>query len=172
MGLVFNLGLLGFFKYADFVIWNINWLFELKLNPLVAVLPLGISFFTLQQIGFLVDSYEGLAEEKSFIDYAVFVSFFPQLVSGPIVHYGHLMPQIENKENKRFNLDQFSLGIFLFCMGLTKKVLISEAFSSFAKPGFDEASTLDFLAAWKTSLSYTFQLYFDFSGYTDMALVS
>lgn len=152
IGLVFNIGLLSFFKYSGFL------------------LPLGLSFFTLQQIAFLIDSYEGLAEEKTFIDYAVFVSFFPTLISGPIVHYQHLMPQIESTENKRFNLNQFSTGIFIFCLGLTKKVLISEAFASWAKPGFDEALSLDFLAAWKTSLSYTFQLYYDFSGYTDMAI--
>lgn len=158
LGLVFNVGLLCFFKYAGLV------------GFAQILLPLGLSFYTLQQIGFLVDSYEGLAEEKSFVDYALFVSFFPQLVSGPIVHYQHLMPQIENPDNKRFNLNQFSLGLFMLCLGLTKKVLISEAFAGWARPGFDEAMSLDFLAAWKTSLAYTFQLYFDFSGYTDMAI--
>lgn len=157
-GLVFNVGLLAFFKYAG------------VLDIAHIALPLGISFFTLQQIGFLIDSYEGLAEEKSFLDYAVFVSFFPQLISGPIVQYQQMMPQIENQENKRFHLDSFTLGLFVFCIGLTKKVLISEAFAGWAKPGFDELSTLDFLLAWKTSLSYTFQLYYDFSGYTDMAI--
>ena len=158
LGLVFNIGLLCFFKYAGL------------LGFAQIALPLGLSFFTLQQIGFLVDSYEGLAERKEFLDYALFVSFFPQLVSGPIVHYQHLMPQIENADNKRFQINQFSLGLFVFCIGLTKKVLVSEAFASWAKVGFDEAGSLDFLAAWKTSLSYTFQLYYDFSGYTDMAI--
>ena len=157
-GLVFNVGLLFFFKYAGLI------------GFAKIALPLGISFFTLQQIGFLVDAYEGLNTEKSFLDYTVFVSFFPQLISGPIGHFQHLMPQIENPENKRFNIDQFSLGLFVFCLGLTKKVLISEAFASWAKPGFEAGATLDFLAAWKTSLSYTFQLYYDFSGYTDMAI--
>jgi alginate O-acetyltransferase complex protein AlgI len=157
-GLVFNIGLLCFFKYAGLV------------GFAKIALPLGLSFFTLQQIGFLIDSYEGLAEEKNFLDYAVFVSFFPQLISGPIVHYQQMMPQIQNTENKRFHLDQFTLGIFVFCIGLVKKVLISEAFATWAKPGFDEAMSLDLLAAWKTSLSYTFQLYYDFSGYTDMAI--
>lgn len=170
LGLIFNLGLLGFFKYANFTILNINWLLELKLNPIVAFLPLGISFFTLQQVAYLVDSYEGMTEEKSLLDYALFVSFFPQLISGPIVRYGQLMPQIEDQSNKRFNPNQFSLGIFIFCLGLAKKVLISESFSGWARPGFDEMPSLDLLAAWKTSLSYTFQLYFDFSGYTDMAI--
>jgi D-alanyl-lipoteichoic acid acyltransferase DltB (MBOAT superfamily) len=156
--LVFNIGLLCFFKYAGLI------------GFAKIALPLGISFFTLQQIGYLVDAYEGLTERKSFIDYAFFVSFFPQLISGPIVHYQHLMPQIEAKDNKQFNVDQFSLGIFLFSLGLIKKVLVSGTFSSWASPGFDEAVSLDLLAAWKTSLSYTFQLYFDFSGYTDMAI--
>jgi alginate O-acetyltransferase complex protein AlgI len=151
-GLVFNITLLSLFKYSGFL------------------LPLGLSFYTLQQVAFLIDSYEGLAEEKSFLDYAVFVCFFPTLISGPIVHYQLLMPQIASKENKRFNVDLFSTGIFLFCIGLLKKVLISEVFASWAKPGFDEALSLDLLAAWKTSLSYLFQLYYDFSGYTDMAI--
>jgi D-alanyl-lipoteichoic acid acyltransferase DltB (MBOAT superfamily) len=151
-GLFLNIGLLSFFKFSSFL------------------LPLGLSFFTLQQVAFLIDSYEGLTEKKGFIDYAFFVSFFPTLISGPIVHYQHLIPQIESIDNKRFNLDQFSAGIFIFCLGLTKKVLISEAFAGWAKTGFDEALTLDLLAAWKTSLSYTFQLYYDFSGYTDMAI--
>lgn len=150
--LFFNIGLLAFYKYSGFL------------------LPLGLSFFTLQQIAFLIDSYEGLAEEKDFLDYASFVCFFPTLISGPIVHYQHLIPQLSSAENKRFQLNQFSLGLFLFCLGLAKKVLLSEAFASWAKPGFDEAVSLDFLAAWKTGLSYTFQLYFDFSGYTDMAI--
>lgn len=157
-GLFFNIGLLCFFKYVGL------------LGFAKLALPLGLSFYTLQQIGYLVDSYEGLAEEKSFLDYSVFVSFFPQLISGPIVHYQMMMPQIENTENKRFHLDSFSLGIFIFSLGLIKKVLVSEAFASWANPGFNEATALPFLAAWKTSLSYTFQLYFDFSGYTDMAI--
>ena len=111
-GLVFNVGLLCFFKYAGLV------------GFAKIALPLGISFFTLQQIGFLVDAYEGLNTEKSFLDYTVFVSFFPQLISGPIGHFQHLMPQIENPENKRFNIDQFSLGLFVFCLGfLSQKPL-------------------------------------------------
>ena len=170
IGLVFNLGLLGFFKYGDFAIWNFNWLFHQKVEPLAMVLPLGISFFTLQQIAFLIDSYEGLNERKSFLDYSFFVTFFPQLISGPIVQYSYLMPQLENLENKKVNLDNITLGIFLFCIGLIKKVLLSDTFGVWAKPGFDELVSLDLLAAWKTSLSYTFQLYFDFSGYSDMAI--
>jgi D-alanyl-lipoteichoic acid acyltransferase DltB (MBOAT superfamily) len=151
-GLVFNIGLLCFYKYSGFL------------------LPLGLSFFTLQQVAFLVDSYEGLSEKKDFLDYAVFVAFFPTLISGPMVHNQKLIPQIEDKTNKHFSMNSLSIGLFLFCLGLTKKVLLSEAFAGWAKPGFDEALSLDFFAAWKASLSYTFQIYFDFSGYSDMAI--
>lgn len=170
LGIILNLTFLGFFKYADFAIWNLNFLFKLNLTPLNLLLPLGISFFTLQQIAYLVDTYEGMLEEKKFIDYCMFVTFFPQLISGPITHYSHLMPQIEKEETKRFNVENLSLGIFIFCIGLMKKILISDTFSTWAKPGFDELNILDFFGAWKTSLSYTFQLYFDFSGYSDMAI--
>ena len=152
LGLVFNIVLLCFYKYSGLL------------------LPLGLSFFTLQQVAFLVDSYEGLSEKKDFLDYAVFVSFFPTLISGPIVHNQKLIPQIEDKSNKQFSIDSLSMGIFLFCLGLTKKVLLAEAFAGWAKPGFDEATSLDFFAAWKASLAYTFQIYFDFSGYSDMAI--
>lgn len=150
--LFFNIGLLCFYKYSGLLF------------------PLGLSFFTLQQIAFLVDAYEGLAEKKSFLDYMSFICFFPTLISGPIVHYGQLMPQLTSAESKKFQFNQLNLGLFLFSIGLVKKVLISETFGDWARPGFDEAQSLDLLAAWKTSLSYTFQLYFDFSGYSDMAI--
>jgi alginate O-acetyltransferase complex protein AlgI len=170
IGLAFNLVLLCFFKYADFAIINFNWIFNAEVGLLALALPLGISFFTLQQIAYLIDSYEGVTERKSFIDYAHFVTFFPQLISGPIVNYNHMMPQISSTENKRFKIDNFSIGIFIFSIGLAKKVLISETFADWARPGFEEARIHDFFSAWKTSLSYVFQLYFDFSGYTDMAI--
>ena len=169
-GLFFNLILLGFFKYGDFAIGNFNWLFKANFDFLQLALPLGISFFTLQQIAFLIDTYEGLNNKKSFLDYTFFVTFFPQLISGPIVKYAQLMPSLEKESNRRINLQNVTLGIFLFCIGLVKKVILSNTFSTWASPGFDESLSLDFLAAWKTSLSYTFQLYFDFSGYTDMAI--
>ncbi len=152
LSLVLNIGMLCFYKYSGLL------------------LPLGLSFFTLQQIAYLIDTYEELAEKKSFLDYMGFICFFPTLISGPIVHYGQLMPQLASSENKRFQINQLSLGLFLFTIGLVKKVLIAETFGDWARPGFDEATSLDLLAAWKTSFSYTFQLYFDFSGYSDMAI--
>jgi len=169
-GFVFNLGLLGFFKYADFFLYNVNFIFSTDLQYLRFLLPLGISFFTLQQVAYLVDVYEKVAKGKSFIDYALFVSFFPQLIAGPIVHYSEMMPQFESVKNKLFNPSNFSLGLYIFIVGLFKKVIFADTFSEWANVGFAPDADLHLFHAWGSSLSYTFQLYFDFSGYSDMAI--
>ena len=170
LGVVFNLGLLGYFKYADFFIDNTNSLAGTNIPALNLALPLAISFFTFQQIAFLVDCYRKEAESRGFINYAVFVSFFPQLIAGPIVHNREMIPQFFSAENKRINYSNIAVGLFIFSIGLFKKVAIADTFAVWATAGFDVASTLQFVEAWVTSLSYTFQLYFDFSGYTDMAI--
>ncbi len=170
VGLLFNIGLLVYFKYMDFFISNTNTVFGSDIELLHLVLPLAISFFTLQQIAFLIDSYEGLVEEKKFLDYTIFVTFFPQLIAGPIVHHKEMMPQFASVKNKVKNYKNISLGLFIFSIGLFKKVAIADTFSIWANAGFDVATTLNLFEAWVTSLSYTFQLYFDFSGYTDMAI--
>ncbi len=170
IGLVFNIGLLAYFKYADFFISNTNSLVNTDIGLLHLVLPLAISFFTLQQIAFLVDSYEGLVKEKSFLDYTIFVTFFPQLIAGPIVHHKEMMPQFVSMKNKVKNYKNIIAGLFIFSIGLFKKVIIADTFAIWATAGFDTATTLNLLEAWIVSLSYTFQLYFDFSGYTDMAI--
>lgn len=170
LGLIFNIGLLGYFKYRDFFIDNINFVFNSDIHFARLALPLGISFFTLQQIAFIVDVYQGVAKEKKFVDYSLFVCFFPQLIAGPIVHYKDVMPQFESDDNKKFLPENFSLGLFIFSIGLFKKVMIADTFSSWANNGFDHTETLHFFHAWGTSLSYTMQLYFDFSGYSDMAI--
>ena len=170
VGLLFNIGLLAYFKYMDFFIGNINIVFDTDINLLHLALPLAISFFTLQQIAFLVDSYEGLVQEKRFLDYTLFVVFFPQLIAGPIVHHKEMMPQFANNRNKIKNYKNIALGLFIFSVGLFKKVVIADTLALWATSGFDTATTLNFLEAWTVSLSYTFQLYFDFSGYTDMAI--
>ncbi len=170
IGLVFNIGLLAYFKYADFFISNTNSLVNTDIGLLHLVLPLAISFFTLQQIAFLVDSYEGLVKEKSFLDYTIFVTFFPQLIAGPIVHHKEMMPQFVSMKNKVKNYKNITVGLFIFSIGLFKKVIIADTFAIWATAGFDTATTLNLLEAWIVSLSYTFQLYFDFSGYTDMAI--
>tara|TARA_B100000787_G_scaffold157833_1_gene134858 strand:+ start:1786 stop:3258 length:1473 start_codon:yes stop_codon:yes gene_type:complete len=170
IGIVFNVGLLIYFKYADFFISNTNSLINTDITLLYLTLPLAISFFTLQQIAFLVDSYEGLAKEKNFLDYTIFVTFFPQLIAGPIVHHKEMMPQFRNIRNKLKNYNNIAMGLFIFSIGLFKKVVIADTFAIWATSGFDTAVSLNLLEAWFTSLSYTFQLYFDFSGYTDMAI--
>lgn len=169
-GISFNLGLLGYFKYKNFFMDNLNWVLGTDFHFVHIVLPLGISFFTLQQIAYLVDAYEGLAKKVDFHKYALFVSFFPQLIAGPIVHYQAVMPQFEEKDRTKFNSSNFSLGIFVFCIGLAKKVLLADSFSVWANEGFNATEPLHFFLAWGTSLSYTMQLYFDFSGYSDMAI--
>ncbi len=170
VGIVFNLGLLGYFKYSDFFISNYNTVFNTDISLLYLTLPLAISFYTFQQIAYLVDSYRSETKEYDFLNYAVFVTFFPQLIAGPIVHHAEMMPQFANVRNKVKNYHNIALGLFIFSMGLFKKVVIADTFAQWATQGFDVAEKLNLIEAWVTSLSYTFQLYFDFSGYTDMAI--
>ena len=170
-GIVSNLVLLGYFKYTDFMIDNLNyWMFVEDMPNLNLALPLAISFFTFQQISYLVDSYRQETKEYDFLNYALFVTFFPQLIAGPIVHHKEMMPQFAKTKNKVKNYKNMAMGLFIFSIGLFKKVVIADTFAVWATAGFDVATTLNFLEAWATSLSYTFQLYFDFSGYTDMAI--
>ncbi|WP_246943861.1 MBOAT family O-acyltransferase [Bacillus pinisoli] len=170
IGISFNVGLLGYFKYSDFFITNVNEIFTTNLALLQLALPLAISFFTFQQIAYLVDAYRNETKEYDFLNYALFVTFFPQLIAGPIVHHKEMMPQFKQLRNKVVNYRNISLGLFIFSIGLFKKVAIADSFAVWANKGFDEAVSLSFIEGWITSLSYTFQLYFDFSGYTDMAI--
>ena len=170
LGIVANVSLLAYFKYTDFLIQNINMAIEGHIPLLHLALPLAISFFTFQQIAYLVESYRGETREYSFLNYANFVTFFPQLIAGPIVHHKEMMPQFANMRNKVINYKNIAAGLFIFSIGLFKKVIIADTFAVWATVGFDTAETLNFIEAWITSLSYTFQLYFDFSGYTDMAI--
>jgi len=169
-GVISNLSLLGYFKYADFFITNLNKTIGSNIPLLHLALPLAISFFTFQQIAYLVDSYRAQTHEYDFLNYAVFVVFFPQLIAGPIVHHKEMMPQFARMRNKVKNYRNIALGFFIFSIGLFKKVVIADTFAIWATNGFDIAEKLNLIEAWITSLSYTFQLYFDFSGYTDMAI--
>ncbi len=169
-GVAANVGLLGYFKYADFFIANLNGFTGTDIPLLHLALPLAISFFTFQQIAYLVDSFRRETHEYDFLNYAVFVTFFPQLIAGPIVHHKEMMPQFANVYNKLPRHRNIAKGLFIFSIGLFKKVVIADTLALWANMGFDTAATLNFLEAWMTSLSYTFQLYFDFSGYTDMAI--
>ena len=169
-GIACNVLLLGYFKYTDFMIENINTLFSTSLSLSHLALPLAISFFTFQQIAYLIDSYRGETQEYDFLNYALFVTFFPQLIAGPIVHHSEMMPQFASPWNWVKRYKNIAMGLFIFSIGLFKKVVIADTFSVWATTGFDKAIHLNFFEAWATSLSYTFQLYFDFSGYTDMAI--
>jgi len=165
-----NLLLLGYFKYYNFFLSNINLLVNEEYAFVNIALPLAISFFTFQQIAFLVDSYNNKIKEYNFLNYSVFITFFPQLIAGPIVHHGEMMFQFKSLNNKLLNYRNILSGIFIFSIGLFKKVVIADSLSTWVSAGFDISQTLTFFEGWAISLAYTFQLYFDFSGYVDMAI--
>lgn len=165
------MALLGYFKYANFFLDNINTTFNTVYVLPPIILPLGISFFTFTQIAFLVDSYRGEAQEYTFLNYLQFVVFFPYLIAGPIVHHREMMPQFQSRWNMAVRYQNIICGLFIFSIGLFKKLIIADTFSIWANAGFNAGGpSLDFFSAWGASLSYTFQLYFDFSGYCDMGI--
>lgn len=169
-GIIINISLLAYYKYTNFFIENINLLEGINITILTIALPLAISFFTFQQIAYLVDSYDNNTPEYDFLSYCLFVTFFPQLVAGPIVHHSEMMPQFSNLRNKLPRWKNIYSGILIFSLGIFKKVVIADTFSVWADAGFNTTSSLSMAEAWGTSLSYTLQLYYDFSGYTDMAI--
>ncbi|EXX85882.1 acetyltransferase [Paenibacillus darwinianus] len=167
-GIAGNVLLLGYYKYADFFLENVNALTGSAVPLLKLVLPLGISFFTFTQIAFLVDAYRKKVKEQSIVNYVLFVTFFPHLIAGPILHHSEMMPQFDRLRNTRWNWTNVAVGAYVFCIGLFKKMVIADTFAEYANSGF--ATAQYFIESWVASLSYTFQLYFDFSGYTDMAI--
>jgi D-alanyl-lipoteichoic acid acyltransferase DltB (MBOAT superfamily) len=146
-GIIANLSLLGYFKYADFFIENLNFGFDGNIPLLHLALPLAISFFTFQQIAYLVDSYRKETKEYDFLNYALFVTFFPQLIAGPIVHHKEMMPQFASKWNLVKRYKNIALGLFIFSIGLFKKVVIADSFAVWATHGFDVSTTLNFFEA-------------------------
>lgn len=171
IGLLFNLGMLGYFKYTDFMIENVNALFNTSYTLKNILLPLGISFFTFQQLAFVVDTYKNKGRLPKFLDYCNFVTFFPQLIAGPIVLPEEMLPQFEDKVNRNPRAKNLFDGIFIFSVGLAKKVIIADSIAVFANAGYNlDLPHYTMAEAWLISLSYTFQLYFDFSGYCDMAI--
>lgn len=169
-GIVANLLLLGYYKYTDFLLGNINFVFGTSFALPHTLLPLAISFFTFTQIVYLVDSYRGETTEYDLLNYSLFVTFFPHLIAGPIVHHRQIMPQFLSRWTWARRYSNILTGMFIFSIGLFKKVVIADSFAVWAATGFDGSQALGFFAAWAASLSYTFQLYFDFSGYCDMAI--
>lgn len=172
-GIAIDLALLGFFKYAAFSVLSVNTLLGMELPIPEIVLPLAISFFTFQQIGYLVDAYKGLTTEYRFLDYCLFVTFFPQLIAGPIVHHREVLPQFEEPSTFHPRADNFAIGSTILTIGLFKKVVIADSLAVYANTVFNGAAagvSPTFAEAWLGALAFTFQIYFDFSGYSDMAI--
>ena len=168
-----NLLLLGYFKYANFFVDNINLISGWNWTLDKIVLPLGISFFTFTQIAYILDARQGKLSENTLEDFLLFVTFFPHLIAGPVIHHSEMMPQFEDPKTYRFHWDNFAIGLWIFTAGLAKKVLIADGLSTSATKVFSAAGAgtpLYTIDAWTGILAYTFQIYFDFSGYSDMAV--
>ncbi|WP_220149775.1 MBOAT family O-acyltransferase [Sphingomonas aracearum] len=172
-GVVANLLLLGVFKYTGFVAENLAWVTGAGWNIPHVILPLAISFFTFQQIAYLVDAHGGRISERNPINYCLFITFFPHLIAGPITHHGEMLSQFSDQSRFRPRWDFVGVGLTLFLIGLFKKVVVADPFGVTASPVFAAAAHgggVRFVEAWTGALSYALQLYFDFSGYSDMAI--
>ena len=173
LGITINLALLAYFKYANFFIDNLNLALGTGWHIGRVILPIGISFYTFTQIAFLADTYRAKVHEAKLLHYGLFVSYFPHLVAGPVLHHAQMMPQFANPAIYRFDGANFAAGLAIFAIGLVKKVVFADGVAPYADAVFkpvDGGLTPDQLEAWLGMLAYTFQLYFDFSGYSDMAI--
>jgi len=172
LAVVGNLATLGYFKYANFFVENIARVAPFEIDFARVVLPIGISFFTFTQIAYLVDTYRAKVRETGFLPYTLFVTFFPHLIAGPVLHHAEMMPQFASKDTYGFRLDNFVVGMAFLSLGLFKKVVLADGIQPFVSPVFEAKAgyPLTALEAWGGVLAYTLQLYFDFSGYSDMAI--
>ncbi len=173
LGVAANVALLGYYKYTGFLLGTLDAAFDLGWTFGDILLPLAISFFTFQQIAYLVDAHDGAVNEHDFVNYALFITFFPQLIAGPITHHGEMLRQFNDPATFRLRLDNLSLGVTVFLLGLFKKVIIADPLGEKASPIFAVAaggSVPALYDAWTGALAYTLQIYFDFSGYSDMAI--
>jgi len=169
-GIAANLLLLGYYKYLFPLMGFLHRLGWVHVDFGSGILPIGISFFTFTQIGYLVDCRQGMVKERGLLNYVLFVTFFPHLIAGPILHHREIMPQFANTATYRFKADNLASGLTLFGFGLIKKVLLADQISPWAEQGFAHASGLALAQSWSVALAYSMQLYFDFSGYSDMAI--
>jgi alginate O-acetyltransferase complex protein AlgI len=165
-----NVLFLIIFKYIDFLIFNLNHFSGSEFQYINLPFPLAMSFFTFQTIAYLVDCYDGNIKKNSFKEYALFIIFFPQLIAGPIVSYNEMMSQFNNIKNKFMNFRNILLGLIIIFIGFFKKVIIADNLAIIVDAGFINHNNLEFFSGWLTSLAFTFQIYFDFSGYIDMAI--
>ena len=169
-GIAVNILFLAYFKYTNFIIENINAILHSQFNYMHIIMPLAVSFFTFQQIAYLADIYQKKTKQTDFLTYTLFITFFPRLMQGPITRAEEMIPQFLSLRTKILNWKNLSLGLFIFSVGLFKKVVFADMLSKWAVFGLGNINSLSFLESWITVLSYTFQIYFDFSGYTDMAI--
>lgn len=167
--LLWNIGVLFCFKYYDFFAENINEVFGTDIALLELILPLGISFYTFQQLSYVIDYYRGDCEKYSFLEYTAYITFFPKLIQGPLAGHAEVISQLRAEENYRFRYDNLSKGIYAFALGLAKKVLIADTFSKIVTIGYNDIKLLNSPSAMLVMVCYSLQLYFDFSGYCDMA---
>lgn len=170
VGVILNLALLGYYKYANFFVDSVNALASTNYHLEKILLPLAISFFTFQQVAYLIDAYRGETSKYSFLHYCLFVCFFPQLIAGPIVHHKDILPQFEKKTTYQLNAENIAIGLTVFFIGLFKKVVLADTLALYVDSAFSSSGELGLIASWTGALAYTFQLYFDFSGYSDMAI--
>lgn len=170
ISIIANLLTLGYFKYLIFGVQQINWAFGFGINVGDIVLPIGISFYTFTQIAFLVDASRGEVKERSFVSYLLFVTYFPHLIAGPILHHKEMMPQFADRLNLRIRADNLAMGFSFFAFGLFKKVVLADGAARMVGPVFDGQAAPMPVEAWCAAIGYTLQIYYDFSGYSDMAV--
>jgi len=169
LGIFLNILILVVFKYTDFIIENINTFFLTNISYLNLPFPLGISFFTFQSIAFLINVYDEEILDVKTKEFFLFIVFFPQLIAGPIVKYKHMIPQFNDKKNYIFNSTNFNIGLIVLLIGLIKKIYFADTLGEFVDNGYNNINQLNLISSWLVSLSFTFQFYFDFTGYVDMA---
>ena len=177
LAIAVDLAVLAYFKYANFFVANLNVALDAmhstQISMAAVLLPIGISFFTFTQIAYLVDTYQGKVRERRLVHYFLFVSYFPHLVAGPVLHHGQMMPQFRDDATYRVNITRIAAGLAIFTIGIAKKLLIADPLGEQADVLFNavHAGTLPMMfLSWIGVLAYTFQIYFDFSGYSDMAI--
>lgn len=172
LAIILNLSTLVYFKYANFLVDNLSLALGNQLDFAKVILPIGISFFTFTQIAYLVDTYQGKVHETNPVHYLLFVTYFPHLIAGPILHHSEMMPQFLERTTFTFSRANFLSGLLVFLIGMFKKVILADGIQPYVGPVFDAplGQTLTLFEAWGGALAYTLQLYFDFSGYSDMAI--
>ena len=168
-GIFCNIIYLGIFKYTDFIITNLNYFLDLNIKIIGLPFPLAMSFFTFQTIAYLVDTYDNEIKNHTLKEYSLFIIFFPQLIAGPIVRFNNMISQFNSFDNKFINKKNIVLGLTIILIGLFKKLVLADNLSVNVDYGFNNYESINFIESWISSISFTFQLYFDFSGYIDMA---